>query len=224
GPEAGYHARGGLRGARDAPVRLSRVDVRDVHLDHRAGEGAQSVGKREARVAQAAGIYDTAVGPRSLGFEDVDQLSLVIALRETADDAQLRGTLSHRGLDVGQRGSAVQLGLAGAERPEVRPVEHQDPGHARTWLSAVHTASSGTSWPKRGRPRRSSRTQPTPSSCAFLSAAIDRITADGSTRGMRSSPARRSTSSCHARCGAGQPRAPTLSFPATRMPAAIASP
>src|SRR5579884_576576 len=224
--EPGDDAARRARRQRGVPVALARVDVGEVHLDDGLAEAAHGVEQGDAGVGQGAPVEDAGVGGVALGFEQVDQLALVVALLEAHLHAVAGGALLDHAGDVLEPGVAVDLRLAAAQARQVGAVEDEDASHARAASTrASRTASSGTTWPKLALPRRSSSTQRTAPARDFLSARVASTTRWASIPdGTSPSPQRRSTPSCQAASAAGQPLRCTLSRPATRMPAATASP
>ena len=57
-------------------------------------------------------------------MDEIDQLALAIGLPAIGFQAELRGGLRAKLLDVGERRMAIGLGLAGPQQIEVRAVEH----------------------------------------------------------------------------------------------------
>jgi hypothetical protein len=124
GAEAGDHRGRGLGHERTVIDRLAAVDVREVELDDRAGAHFQRVEDRDRGEAQARGVDDDAgLGVDRL-VDPADDLALVVRLAEL-ERVRPGGVAAHR-LDLGKRGAAVDLGLAGAEPVQVRAVQHVD--------------------------------------------------------------------------------------------------
>src|SRR5258708_1601326 len=142
-------------------------------------EEAQRVVQRDARVGQSGEVDDGPVGGVALLLEQVDEHALVVALLAAQLDPQFPGAPPQSGLDLGERGAAVDLRLAPAERAEIGPVEHQDPGHRSTSSSAARATASSTVCPGEALPRASSSTQRALPPDAFLSPAVRWSTAPG---------------------------------------------
>jgi hypothetical protein len=127
------------------PLRLAAKDIGDVDLDHRLAGAAQRVSERQAVVRECAGVDDDGIA--WLGFDPVDQLTLVIRLPEAQSHAELFGAAAEQFLQVGEPFRPVHLGLAAAERAKVRPVQHQDLHSGSTSASAARTIDKSTRWP-----------------------------------------------------------------------------
>ena len=103
--------------------------------------------------------------------------------RATREWPRRGGMRGRRRLDLGQRGAAVDLGLALAEAAEVRAVEQQDPHDAPSSLMTRRAASSSRSVmssTSMTRPMAMGRIQRCRPPTRFLSAPRARLTASGS--------------------------------------------
>ncbi len=105
---------------------LACEDVRQVHLRNGEPRRGQGVAQRDAGVRQAGRIDQDRVGGRPRLLDPVDQCALVVRLERLDLAAELLGELLERGVDLGERGVAVDLGLARAEQIEVGPVQDHD--------------------------------------------------------------------------------------------------
>src|SRR4029077_5818970 len=89
----------GRRG-RHHPVslRLAAEDIGDMDLDHQLAGAAQRISERETVMRECAWIDDDRV--TRLGFDPVDQLTLVIRLPKAELDAELPGTVGEHVLEI----------------------------------------------------------------------------------------------------------------------------
>jgi hypothetical protein len=111
---------------RALPELLARVDVREVHLDHRQLARDQRVAQRHTRVCQPAGVDDDRAVRAARRLDAVDQLALVVGLERLHGRAALGRQLAQARVDLGQGGAAVDLRLALAEQVQIRAVQDQD--------------------------------------------------------------------------------------------------
>ena len=137
------------------PERLAGRRIREVDLDERSLDGQQRVPERDGGVGQPAGIDDDDVEVALV--EPVDEGAFVIGLEERDLQPQLGGPGGDPGMDLVERGAAVDLRLARPEEVEVRALEDEDPGHradpppapaaagSRSSPTTSRTSSSGTS-------------------------------------------------------------------------------
>ena len=132
---------------------LARVHVADVHLDHRHARALDGVVQRHAGVGVGAGVEDHAqqragaVGAlRPRGSSRSARLRGCSGGSRPPRPRRLAGGLA-QGLHVGQRGAAVDGGLARAQQVEVGAVEDRG---CWTW-----SASAGCSAPVSPGSRRS---------------------------------------------------------------------
>jgi hypothetical protein len=94
-------------------------------------------------VRQATGVDDDGVdGFTARSMDAVDQRALGVALEARQRRAALGGERVQRDLDLGQRGAAVGLRLAGAEQVEIRSVDDEDL-HG-VWLGCVCCRGTGS--------------------------------------------------------------------------------
>ena len=94
---------------------------------------------------EGTGIDDDGIA--WLGFDPVDQLTLVIRLMEAKLHAELFRATAEQPLEVDERFRPVNLGLASSERAEVGAVEHQDLHSGSTSSSATRTIDGSTRFP-----------------------------------------------------------------------------
>ena len=59
-------------------------------------------------------------------MDEVDQFAFAVGLPAIGVQSELRGGVRAELLDIGERGMAIGLGLAGPQQVEVRAVEHVD--------------------------------------------------------------------------------------------------
>src|ERR1019366_6475594 len=113
-------------GERNVAKILALVDVGNVHF-HGGQMGAkEGVAQRDARVGEGAAVDDEAVEFRvGEGGEFVDEFALVVRLKELQPGFRAKFR-AQRGLEVGERGAAVNLRLAFAEAVKVGTVENGD--------------------------------------------------------------------------------------------------
>src|SRR5437870_2545899 len=86
-------------------------------------------------------------------MQPIDQLALMVRLEEVDLQAELAAEAREVGVDLVERLSSVDLGLARPKQVEVRSLEDQHPGHeaapagvpARRSVSTSRTRGSGTS-------------------------------------------------------------------------------
>src|ERR1700693_4522603 len=143
--EAGDDAFRRRGGDHPVPLRLAAKDIGDVDFDDRLAGAAHGIGKGQTVVRECAGIDDDGVA--WLGFDPVDQLTLVIRLQEAKLHAELFGAGGEHDLEIGERFRPVHLGLPATKRAEVGAVEHQDLHSGRTSASAARTIDGSTRWP-----------------------------------------------------------------------------
>ena len=67
----------------------------------------------------------------SRGLDAVDERTFVIALEGRQFDARFLGSRGERLIDLRKRDAAVHLRLPGAEKVQVRAVQHQQSCHGR---------------------------------------------------------------------------------------------
>jgi hypothetical protein len=110
-----------------AALRLAGIDVGDVNLDERHGDGGERITKRKARVTVCACIYNGTIGTTTQPVNDLDELPLSISLRELERRSDLSGDNAQSPFDIVQGVGAVYRGLANAEEIEIWSVEDGDP-------------------------------------------------------------------------------------------------
>ena len=140
---------------------LAGVNIADVHFDGRNFRRHQGIMQRDRGVRIAAGVDDDPgrlVGMRLV--DEIDQFGFAAGLPAIGFQAELRGGVGAKFLDIGEGGMAVGLGLAGPQQIEVGAVEHVDRlgrrigrylGHPNPGNVAVGGAVIGNNGPK-GKP------------------------------------------------------------------------
>src|SRR5215471_1235664 len=114
--------RGWRRHVPGAEALRSGVEVGDVHLDHRRGQGPQAVVEGIRVVGQRARVdHDTGRG-RRLVLQEVDDRAFGVRLEAGHLAAELAGAAPDHRLDVRERGGPVHVRLPAAEQVEVGPV------------------------------------------------------------------------------------------------------
>src|SRR5262249_55450784 len=111
---------------------LTRMDVRNVHLDHWHVHGLDRVMDRDRSMRVSAWIEHDAYGFfRARLLDPVDQLALVVRLPEFEREFVRRRGLPAERFHVFQRGAAVNLRLTAPEQIEIWSVQDVDRfGHA----------------------------------------------------------------------------------------------
>lgn len=108
------------------PKILSGKSVAQMNFDKRDLNRQQGVAQRNARVRKGAWIQNDKIDLVSGGpLDTVDQLVLGIALIAIELVPQLGREFDAALLDVGQRGRAVNLGLAGTQEVQIRTIDKQ---------------------------------------------------------------------------------------------------
>ena len=106
---------------------LASVDVGQVHLDEGDGHRSQGVAHGDAGMRVGSGVDDDERGPVGTGGLDaVDQRAFVVALEMVEGSPMPAGQVGQPGIDVGQRGVAVDLGLTGAQQVQVGAMNDQE--------------------------------------------------------------------------------------------------
>src|SRR5437879_5483915 len=157
-----------------------------MNLHDRDGDRQQAIVKRERIVRQGARVDDDAGRSGRLLVEEVDDLALVVALKQAHLDIELSGLGAHGVVQVLQGPRAVDVRFALAEQVEVGAVGHDDALHASAFVMTRRTTALGTECPTSAWPRRLGITQATLPRRAFLSREIAAMTRFGSTWGTRS--------------------------------------
>ena len=121
-PAAGDHAGGDGRDVGMAAEGLALVDVGDVDLDDRAGEGGKRVKDGDRGVAVAGGVDDDRRRALARLVDPVDELVFAVALAEVDGQAMLGGGAAAERLDVGERspGRRFPAGACRAGRGSAR--------------------------------------------------------------------------------------------------------
>src|SRR5262249_41430926 len=130
---------------------------------------------------------------RRLALDEVQDRALGVRLEAGDLAAELVRPPPDHGLDVGQRGAAVDLRLAGAEQVEVGPVDDQQPlVHGSSPRTTAATTSGGTWTPTWARPISRGSTHRTAPARDFLSRGTAASTASavvaGSSPGSAKAP------------------------------------
>jgi hypothetical protein len=114
------------------PEGFAGRDVRQMQLDERNLRRQQRVAQCDARVSECGRIEqnhgDVLVARRVDAF---DERRFGIALKRVELVAARRRLRTQRRFDVGERGRAVDAGLAPAKLPQIGAVEQQKPSHGR---------------------------------------------------------------------------------------------
>src|SRR5687767_10532675 len=126
GTEATEHRQRAACQGRPAALRLARVDVGEVHLDVADPHADQRIAQREARMAVRPGVDERAVGLAPHAVNRIDHRAFAVMLGEIELDAELRRHGPEVCFDVGERLTAVQMGLANSEKVEIRAVDNGD--------------------------------------------------------------------------------------------------
>lgn len=104
---------------------LSSVDVRQVNLDNRNPDCQDSVADGDRGVRISRGIHNHTIDILPGGtLELIDDFALMIRLNELDHDVGKRR--SQLFLEIGQRGSAIDLRFAITEKIQIRAVDDQD--------------------------------------------------------------------------------------------------
>ncbi len=106
--------------------RLSRVDIAEVGLDDRELRGGHGISQRNGVVGEGPWIENHGVGPGASVMERIDQSALVVRLHVADLGVALAGNGGEVGDDVVECVGAVDLGLACAQKIQVRTVQHED--------------------------------------------------------------------------------------------------
>src|SRR3954471_13428379 len=149
---------------------LAGVDIGEVHLDRGQPGDLQRVADRPRVVRPRAGVEHDPVGVVGCLVELLDELALMVALKEVARKVQLAAELRDPLLELGEGQPAVVLGGPAVQRAEVDAVQD---GHAVLHrvspASAARTSPSETGTPVRTSPGASTSTNPTRPPRRFLS-------------------------------------------------------
>jgi hypothetical protein len=123
GAEACDHGFSGFRHIGILPKAFTRVNIRDVHFDHRNLQHQQRVEDGD-RGRGVAGRIDGKPGRFTCQrfLNPVDQFAFDIGLAEHHVDSEALGGLVAKLLDVGQRRGAVFLRLARSEQVQIGSV------------------------------------------------------------------------------------------------------
>lgn len=107
--------------------RFARMHIGHMALNERDAHAEQSITDSDRRVREATRVNDDGVDALLAGLLDaVHDAALVIGLEGEDAEAQLGAALLDRGVDLGERDGAVDLGLARAQEVEVGPVDEED--------------------------------------------------------------------------------------------------
>src|SRR2546421_6207841 len=193
--KSGNHAPRGARGHAFGPELLTRVEVREVDLDHRQPKGLQAIVKGERVVRQGAGVDHDAGRSWPFLLQEVDDLALVIALKEGDLKTEPGGLFTHRLVEIIQRAGPIDVRFALAEQAAARRMNYHDALHASDLVMTRRTSAPGTVCPISAWPMRLGMTQATLPRRAFLSAAIAASTRLGSACGGLSGRPKASSSS-----------------------------
>ena len=108
-----------------------------MHFDTRGlgHEQRHRVAQRNAGVGEASGIQNQALDLAPRRLQAVDQGALVIRLEGLEPRPGFGRQALQPGLDLGERGAPVDLGLSPAEFVQVGAIEEQDPHRVRFYNS-----------------------------------------------------------------------------------------
>lgn len=127
--QAGNDARRNVGKIRMPTEPFSCMYVGQMDFNEGNGDGSQGIAQGHAGVRVAAGIDDDEADPLLAGgLNTVDQFAFVIALKAFQPYAAGAGPRFHRGMNVSQRGTSINLWLARAKEVQIRPVEYQNSG------------------------------------------------------------------------------------------------
>ena len=71
--------------------------------------------QRPGVMGEGSGVDEDALGPRALRLEEVDEQALVVTLVDADGHSELRRPAGNNGVELGQRGVPVEVGLALSE-------------------------------------------------------------------------------------------------------------
>src|SRR5436190_13878366 len=225
GPEPNDAAATHPGGHRHMAELLAGVDVRHVHLDHGQTARLDRVAERLGVVRQRTEVRDAGrVAVVLRGEEPADELAFAVRVAPTGhvpDPARVFVDPAHDLLD---RLPAVALGVAPAERAEVRPEQVQDLHRPPISSRTARTVASGTSSTTRGAPTSSSSTKRTPPEYFLSSRNAPRIASTPGNPPSGSNPSIPTIRRC--RCTSSGPPIPSASesLAANTIPTATASP
>lgn len=126
GAKAAEDRLGGGGQHRMTPLRLARVDVREMDLHERNLGGRKRIADGQRRVRIGASVDQCPLRDAAQPLDGRDQLSLPVVLGAENVDAQLRANCAKPGFDICESRCPVQRGFARAEQVEVRAVEDCD--------------------------------------------------------------------------------------------------
>src|SRR5581483_7447111 len=158
-----------------------------MHFDRGESCELERVADRVGVVGPGTRIENDAVRHPLEPMQVLDEVALVVGLKEARRQAELASVVRDRALEFGERRPAVLLGVPPPDLIEVGAVHHLDPvsgvrAHSpANSLTAASTSRSGTGEPVFGNPGRSSSTNGTgPSPTRLLSVRVACTTARGS--------------------------------------------
>jgi hypothetical protein len=120
------HAGGDRGDDRMVPELLARMDVGDVHLDERSAQHRTGVAQRDRVVRPRRRVEHNGGALVGGGVEPSEHHRLVVGLADLDLESELLAGAHASGGKLGVADEAVDVGLAGAEPAQVRPVEHVD--------------------------------------------------------------------------------------------------
>jgi len=125
-PETRHHRIGPLADIGQVAKGLAAVDLTDMHLDHRPFKSIERVQNRNRRMGQGGRIDDDPRGLVARLMNPVDDLAFPVGLQQRDRKTELRADGGAVAGYIVQRGSAINLGLALAQKVQVRPVQDID--------------------------------------------------------------------------------------------------
>lgn len=115
---------------------LPRVDVAQVHFDHRDGDALNGVSNGDGGMGVCSCVEDHPICPLWSELQGGDELSFMVALLLPQFDILIRKMLFRFQQDIRQGSLAVDFRFALAQQIQIRPVQDQDFSfHRVTWLA-----------------------------------------------------------------------------------------
>ena len=126
GSETADHALGSGRDHRFMPAFFARVNIGDVNLHYRNGNGSDGVMKRDRRMAISAGVDGDAGGDVSGFVQPVDQHAFMIALAKVNNEAEAFAHGFAIGFDILECLAAIDAWLALAKGIQIGSVQDEN--------------------------------------------------------------------------------------------------
>jgi len=137
GAESGNHPPAGWSGQRFLPEALAGMNVAQVDLDGRQGDGREGVAQRDGGVGIGGRVYDKPPVHPCRTLHGVDEFSFGVGLKKIGVDAKFLPQGPHLPGYLFEGLPAVDFGLSRPEKIEVRPVDDQN-FTARAHRSSFH--------------------------------------------------------------------------------------